>query len=57
MTLLKKLEVSEDSPLRNTDVIPLLFPPTPSQSDDDYESEEEVLVRKSKEATGAMSPI
>ncbi|XP_028052732.1 unconventional myosin-XVIIIa-like [Camellia sinensis] len=57
MTLLKKLEIPDDSSLRNTDVLPLPFPLTPSQSDDDSESEEEVLVRKSKEAAGVKSPI
>ncbi|CAL5348268.1 unnamed protein product [Camellia sinensis] len=40
MSLLKKLEVPKDSPLRNSDVIPLPFPPTPSQSNDESESEE-----------------
>ncbi|XP_028069005.1 uncharacterized protein LOC114271592 [Camellia sinensis] len=60
MPLLKKLNVPEDSPLRNPDAIPLPFPPTltPAQSDeDDSESEEkEVLVRKSKDAAGVKSP-
>ncbi|XP_028054924.1 uncharacterized protein LOC114259127 [Camellia sinensis] len=56
MALLKKLEVSEDSPLRNADVIPLPFPPTPSKSNDESESEEETLVRKPKETAGIKSP-
>ena len=56
MTLLKRLDVPEDSTLRNADVLPLPFPPTLSQPvDDDSESEEEVLVRKSKDVAGAMS--
>ncbi|XP_028091963.1 nucleolin 1-like [Camellia sinensis] len=46
----------QDSPLRNTDALPLPFPPTPSQTaDDDSESEEEVLVRKSKDVAGTKS--
>ena len=57
MSLLKKLDVPEDSPLRYADVIPLPFSPTPTQSDDDSDSEEEVLVRKSKDAAGAKSPV
>ena len=56
MTLLKKLDVPEDSPFKNADAIPLPFPPTPPRSDDDSEFEEEVLVKKSKEAAGAKSP-
>ncbi|XP_028124115.1 uncharacterized protein LOC114321173 [Camellia sinensis] len=51
-----KLEIPDDSLLRNTDVLPLPFPSTPSQSDDDFEPEEEALVRKSKEAAGTKSP-
>lgn len=56
MSLLKKLDVPKDSSLRNADFIPLPFPPTLSQSDDESESEEETLVRKSKEAAGTKSP-
>ncbi|XP_028077674.1 uncharacterized protein CG45076-like [Camellia sinensis] len=46
----------KDSPLKNTDDLPLPFPPTPSQSENDSESEEETLVRKNKEAVGAQFP-
>lgn len=56
MAALKKLEVPEDSPLKKADVLSLPFPPTPSQSEDNFESEEEALVKKSKEAAGAKSP-
>ncbi|XP_028091525.1 uncharacterized protein LOC114291845 [Camellia sinensis] len=56
MAALKKLDVPEDSPLKNADVLPLSFPPTPSQSEDDSQFEEEALVRKSKDAGGAKSP-
>lgn len=61
ISLLKKLEVPEDSPLRKTDAISIPFPPTPTlaQSDDESgskdETEEEILVRKSKGAAGAKS--
>ncbi|XP_028118414.1 uncharacterized protein LOC114315986 [Camellia sinensis] len=63
MSLLKKLNVPEDSPFRNVDLIPLPFPPalTPtlaqsvSDSESEEEAEEEVLVRKSKDAAGAKS--
>ena len=62
MSLLKELNVPEDSPLRNANAIPLPFPPPPppAQSEDDSESEDqdedEALVRKSKEVVGAKSP-
>ena len=56
MAYLKKLEIPEDSPLKNYDVLPLPFPSILSQSDDDSESEKEALVRKSKEAIGTKSP-
>ena len=65
MSLLKKLNVPEDSPLRKADAIPLPFPPAqpPSQdvgeseSEDGDEEEDEALVRKSKDAGGAKSPL
>ncbi|THG04386.1 hypothetical protein TEA_023479 [Camellia sinensis var. sinensis] len=57
MTLLKKLEIPEDSPLRNIDVLLLPFPPTPSESDNDSKSGEEALVRKSKEAARAKEVV
>ena len=58
ISLLKKLNVPKDSPLRNANAIPLPFPltPTPAQSDDGSESEEETLVKKPKDADGAKSP-
>ena len=44
MSLLKKLNVPEDSPFKNADLIPLPLPPAPTptlaQSDSDSESEE-----------------
>ncbi|XP_028096046.1 uncharacterized abhydrolase domain-containing protein DDB_G0269086-like [Camellia sinensis] len=46
----------QDSLLRNADVLVLLCLPTPSQSEEDFESEEEALVRKTKETAGAKSP-
>ncbi|XP_028092013.1 uncharacterized protein LOC114292293 [Camellia sinensis] len=56
MAALKKLDVPEDSPLKNADNLPLSFPPTPSQSEDGSESEEEALVRKTKDVVGAKPP-
>ena len=56
MAALKKLDVPEDSPLKNADDLLLPFPPTLSQSEDDSKSEEEALVRKTKEAAGVKSP-
>ncbi|XP_028070246.1 uncharacterized protein LOC114272723 [Camellia sinensis] len=41
--------------VKNTDVLPLLFPQTPPQSEDESEFEEETLVRRSKEAAGTKS--
>ncbi|XP_028101366.1 uncharacterized protein LOC114300706 [Camellia sinensis] len=62
ISLLKKLNVPEDSPLRSADAIPLPFPPPPPapvQSNNDSESEDEevdeALVKKSKDAAGAKS--
>ncbi|XP_028053919.1 uncharacterized protein LOC114258210 [Camellia sinensis] len=60
MSLLKKLNVPEDSPFRNADLIPLPFLPAPTltlaQSGSDSESEEEILVKKPKDAAGVKSP-
>ncbi|XP_028078574.1 glucosidase 2 subunit beta-like [Camellia sinensis] len=65
MSLIKKLDLPVDSPLRNADAIPLPFPPPPpkggSESDADAEDEdkednEEALVRKPKDAVVAKSP-
>ena len=66
MSLLKKLNVPDDSPLRKADAIPLPFPPAPTPSEDVGESdaedeaeeeEDEALIRKSKDADGAKSPL
>ena len=65
MSLLKKLNVPEDSPLRKANAIHLPFPPAqlPSQdvgeseSEDGDEEEYEALVRKSKDADRAKSPL
>ena len=55
MSLLKKLNIPDDSPLRKADAIPLPFPPTPTPSEDVDESdaedeaeeeEDEALIRK-----------
>ncbi|XP_028076669.1 uncharacterized protein LOC114278747 [Camellia sinensis] len=56
MAALKKLDVPKDSLLKNAGDLPLSFPLTPSQSEDDSESEKEALVRKKKKAAGAKSP-
>ncbi|XP_028100798.1 uncharacterized protein LOC114300133 [Camellia sinensis] len=67
MSLAKKLNIPEDSPLRKAEAIPLLFPPPPpppsqaeeeseSEFEDEEEGEDEALVRKSKEAVGPKSP-
>ena len=68
MSLAKKLNVPDDSPLRKADAIPLSFPPPPppSQTEDEDESEPEaeeedkdddnVLVRKPKDANETKSP-
>ena len=64
MSLLKKLIVPEDSPLRKLDAIPLPFPPFQplnqdvgeSESEENDEDEGQALVRKSKDADGAKSP-
>ncbi|XP_028100259.1 radixin-like [Camellia sinensis] len=59
MTLLKKLDVPEDSSLRNADAIPLPFPPTPppsqsdSESDSEDEAKEEVLGEEVPKDTAA----
>lgn len=65
MSLLKKLNVPEDSPLRKADAIPLPFPPaqpsnqdvSESESEDGDEKEDEALVRKSQDVDGAKSPL
>ncbi|XP_028098930.1 methyl-CpG-binding domain-containing protein 10-like [Camellia sinensis] len=63
----KKLDLPTNSPFRNADAIPLLFPPPPppSQPEDASESEDEdggededeaeILVRKPKDAAGTKS--
>ena len=67
MSLAKKLNVPEDSPLHKAESIPLPFPspvPSSSQAEDEAESEaedkhnneDEALARKSKDATEAKSP-
>ena len=65
MSLIKKLDLPVDSPLRNADAIPLPFPPPPPEGgsdsvadaeDEDKEVNEEALVRKPKDAVEAKSP-
>ncbi|XP_028107663.1 uncharacterized abhydrolase domain-containing protein DDB_G0269086-like [Camellia sinensis] len=68
MSLIKKLDLPADSPLRQANAIPLPFPP-PSQTEDESETEveaeakdeekndEEALVRKPKDTAGAKSPL
>ncbi|XP_028068297.1 uncharacterized protein LOC114270867 [Camellia sinensis] len=56
MAALKELVVPEDSPLRQNSHIVLLFPPTPSQFEDEAEFEEEAEAEKTVETAGAKSP-
>ncbi|XP_028113656.1 radixin-like [Camellia sinensis] len=68
MALVKKLNIPDDSPLRQADAIPLPFPPPPppSQAEDESESEADTedednndgdaLIRKPKDADETKSP-
>ncbi|XP_028121763.1 uncharacterized abhydrolase domain-containing protein DDB_G0269086-like [Camellia sinensis] len=66
LSLAKKLNVPEDSPLHKVEAIPLPFPPpappssqaedeSESEAEDEDNNEDEALVRKSKDATEAKS--
>ncbi|XP_028069790.1 uncharacterized protein LOC114272318 [Camellia sinensis] len=55
MAALKALAIPEDSPLRNANSFVLPFPPTPSQSKDDSESEKEALDEEGEVSKDASS--
>ncbi|XP_028106144.1 uncharacterized protein LOC114305262 [Camellia sinensis] len=66
MSLIKKLDLPADSPLRQADAIPLPFPPPPpggeseteadAEDEDDEKNDDKALVRKSKDGAEAKSP-
>ncbi|KAF5933810.1 hypothetical protein HYC85_029981 [Camellia sinensis] len=66
MSLIKKLDLPADSPLRQADAIPLPFPPPPPEGESEFEADAvdedeekddgDALVRKPKDAAEAKSP-
>ncbi|XP_028099081.1 uncharacterized protein LOC114298680 [Camellia sinensis] len=68
MSLIKKLDLPTDSPLRQADAIPLPFPPplpegeseteadAEDEDGDEEKNDDEALVRKSKDGAEAKSP-